>query len=238
MRIDDLVMLGRAAPDNLRDGRTTICAAGYSPTHGFIRLYPTRLTSPLRQWSIVSVPLEKNPKDTRAESWKIEGSRGEWDTLDSKIQVTGKLSPTEKIWLIPSLVSPCVADLNESRLSLGIVKPAELRGYLSARSDLDSTVQLTLSGEPTPKTKANYRLQPRLEFRCGQCRSGSAHDQQIVEIGCYEWFRKNPGHEAQVFDNLHVADSEYEKFLLVGNQAYRRASYLVIGLIRWKKPMA
>ncbi|MCI4351937.1 MAG: hypothetical protein L3K14_00915 [Thermoplasmata archaeon] len=234
-QIDDLIMLGRAAPDTLKDGRTTICAAGYSPTHGFIRVYPTRLSSPLKQWSCVSVPLERNPQDTRDESWKIEGSKGEWATLDSKIEVRGLLSRPERIRLIPQLASPCVSTLNESHVSLGIVRPAALKGYLSDRSDVDSTIQLTLFGGPTLKTKADYRMQPRLEYRCDRCVSVGPHDQQVLEIGCYEWFRKHPGQEAKVFENLHLDDPAYEKFLLVGNQAFHRASYLVIGIIRWKR---
>jgi hypothetical protein len=233
--IDDLVMLGRAAPDTLKDGRTTICAAGYSKTQGFVRLYPTRLSSPLKQWTVVSVPVERNPQDTRAESWKIEGSKGEWDHLDAKIQVTGVLSRAEKIQLVRSLESPCVLELNQARISLGIVKPVEMRGYLSERPDLDTTAQLTLFGYRTPKTKANYRHQPRLQYKCSDCTSVDGHDQQIVEIGCYEWFRKNPGEEGQVFENLRLEDPAYEKFLLVGNQANHRASYLVIGILRWKE---
>jgi hypothetical protein len=54
-------------------------------------------------------------------------------------------------------------------------------------------------------------------------------------MGCYEWFRKNPGKEAQVFENLRVKDEGYERYLLVGNQANHRSSYLVIGVIRWKR---
>lgn len=234
-QIDDLVMLGRAAPDSLSDGRITICAAGYSPTYGFIRLYPTRLTSPLRQWSIVSVPVERNPQDTRRESWKIQGSKGEWDSLDSKIEVVEELPRSERMQLVPQLVSPCVTRLNDDRVSLGIVRPSQMRGYLSARSDVDPTVQLTLSGGRTPKTKANYAMQPRLEYRCSGCIGSGPHDQQIIEIGCYEWFRKNPGKEDQVFENLHLEDPQYEKYLLVGNQSHHRVSYLVIGVIRWKR---
>ena len=36
MRIDDLVILGRAAPQHLKNGRTTICLGGWSYEHGFI----------------------------------------------------------------------------------------------------------------------------------------------------------------------------------------------------------
>jgi hypothetical protein len=233
--IDDLIILGRGAPDVLRDGRVAICVAGWSPKLGFIRIYPTRLTSPLQQWNIVSVKVEQNPTDSRPESWKITGSASEWERLDENIQVQDTLGRDERIALIPTLASGCVSLLNESHLSLGIVHPTELRGYLSEREDVDRTVQRTLLGGSVPKTKVNYPLRPRMSYRCGECRAESGHDQQIIEIGCYEWFRKNPGKEAQVFENLRVDDPDFEKYLLVGNQANHRTSYLVIGVIRWKK---
>jgi len=233
--IDDLVILGRGAPDVLKDGRVAICVAGWSRTLGFIRIYPTRLTSPLQQWSIVSVRVEKNPTDSRRESWKIVGSASDWDRLDENIRVLGSLDRDERKTLVPTLVSGCVSTLNESHVSLGIVRPSELRGYLSAREDVDHTVQRTLLGGSVPKTKINYPLRPRAQYRCGECHAENGHDQQIIEIGCYEWFRKNPGKEAQVFENLRMNDPEYEKYLLVGNQANHRTSYLVIGVIRWKR---
>ena len=238
MLIDDLVMVGRAGPDRLSDGRTTICAAG-SFSHS--RIHPPLSNDfdfPIEAVEHCVGACRTKPAGHPARELENRGLKGEWDHLDQKIRVTGKLSQDEKIRLIPTLVSPCVVQLNESHVSLGIIKPRDLRGYLSERSDVDSSIQLTLFGTPTPKTKGSYRLQPRLEYRCGQCTSVGAHDQQLIEIGCYEWFRKYPGMEAQVFDNLRIADPDYEKYLLVGNQAHHRASYLVIGIIRWKRAMA
>jgi hypothetical protein len=75
--VDDLVILGRSSPDRLRDNRISVCTAGYSRALGFIRLYPTRTDSPLRVWNIVSVQVERNPMDSRAESWKIVGAKSE-----------------------------------------------------------------------------------------------------------------------------------------------------------------
>ncbi len=233
-QIDDLVVLGRGAPDALRDGRVAICVAGWSRKEGFVRIYPTRLTSPLKQWNIVSVSVEKNPSDNRRESWKIVGSATDWDRLDENIRVVDTLGREERISLVPALASGCVAELNAERVSLGIIHPSELKGYLSEREDVDHTVQRTLMGGSVPKTKINYSLRPRIVYRCGKCRSVNGHDQQTIEIGCYEWFRKNPGKAAQVFDNLQIGNPEYEKYLLVGNQANHRTSYLVIGVIRWK----
>jgi hypothetical protein len=42
MIINDLIILGRACPEPLKDGRVTVCLAGWSEEYGFIRLYPTR----------------------------------------------------------------------------------------------------------------------------------------------------------------------------------------------------
>jgi hypothetical protein len=232
--IDDLVMLGRGAPDLIKDGRVTVCAAGWSPTRGFIRIYPTRMGSPLKQWSIVSVPVERNEEDNREESWKISGSKSEWDRLDRKIKVVGELSRVDRQQLIPKLASPCILALNDTHASLGIVHPKELKGYLDRRSDVDHTVQQTLFGGSLPRTKATYDLQPRLVFTCAGCTSTAGHDQQSIEYGCYEWFRKNPGQEAQVFENLHLSDPGWERYLFVGNQTHHRASFLVITLLRWK----
>lgn len=235
LSIDDLVILGRGAPDRMRDGRITICAAGWSKTHGFMRIYPTRTSSPLRQWNVVSVPVERNPLDSRQESWKIQGSKSEWDNLDRRIEVVGQLDQPERRTVIRALVSPCVNAINESRASLGIVHPVELSGSLSERADVDRDVQLTLTGPPQQRTKHGYRFQPRLTYRCSGCTSVSPHDQQVIEWGCYEWFRKNPGLESQVFDNLHIGDGDYEKHLFVGNQANHRSSFLVITVLRWKE---
>lgn len=46
--IDDVVILGRGVPELISDGRVTVCVAGYSDKLGFVRLYPTRIDSPLK----------------------------------------------------------------------------------------------------------------------------------------------------------------------------------------------
>ena len=57
--ISDLIVLGRAIPEEISDHRQTICVAGYSKELGLIRLYPTRWDSPLKRWNIVKVPVER-----------------------------------------------------------------------------------------------------------------------------------------------------------------------------------
>jgi hypothetical protein len=228
-------MLGRSAPDQTRDGRTTVCAAGWSPSLGFVRIYPTTLQSDLQAWNIVSVPVERNPADSRAESWKIQGSKREWDNLHRKIEVHDSLPPPRRHALVKKLARDCPTDLNNRRVSLGVVRPVELKWYLGDRPDVDETVQRTLWGSTLPKTKINFAVQPRLEYRCSSCEAKSLHDQQLIEIGCYQWFTKNPGREEQVFRNMHLSDPGWSKYLFVGNLANHRTSYVVISVLWWKR---
>ena len=235
MRIEDLVILGRSSPDRMKDGRLSVCTAGYSPTHGFVRLYPTKMDSHLSAWSIVSVPVEKNPQDARRESWKIEGSRHEWDNLGDKIEVKGSVRRKDRLRFVSGHVSDCVFDIRDQRFSLGLVRPFEKQCYFEKRKDYDPDFQTTLFGGISSAGKRDYELRPRVRFRCSSCRAKDGHDQQILEWGVYEWMRKNPGKEDQVWENLFSHESSQEVLFLVGNQATKPESFLVISILRIPK---
>jgi hypothetical protein len=230
--IDDLVVLGRSSPDTMKDGRVSVCAAGYSRKHGFIRLYPTRLDSPLRMWSIIKVPVERNEQDARTESWKIEGSKSEWLRLSEKIKVVGQLKREDRLSFLRPLVSGCVLDLNAQKKSLGIVKPVLKRCYLEDRQDYDPIFQTTLFGKVMASDKHKYGLQPRVEYRCSECKASQMHDQQILEWGVYEWFRKYPGEEDRVWENLFSREAQQEILFLIGNLARHLSSFMVVSILR------
>jgi len=233
--IEDLIILGRSSPDTMSDGRPSVCTAGYSPTHGFIRIYPTRIDSPLKLWNIVSVPVERNPQDVRFESWKIRESKSDWEFLSDRIVVKGSLSHKEKLPLLGKLISGCVFDIRDQGRSIGIVKPASKNCSFSERQGYDPYDQMTIEGGTLLKDKNRYRLQPRIEFSCSKCRSNSGHNQQILEWGVYEWMRKNPGKEDQVWENLFAHESTQEILLVVGNLARHPLSFMVINILRIKR---
>src|SRR5699024_10870441 len=122
--ISDLVVLGRTGPEALSDDkRTTVCLGGYSKELGYVRLFPTKMTmSDLRRWNVVKVPVEDPSNDPRDESWKIQGSRSEWDALPQKIEKVGRLDKKERIELINGLGSDCTNSLNRRKVSIGIAK--------------------------------------------------------------------------------------------------------------------
>src|SRR5271157_5583422 len=94
--VDDLLVLGNAVPDIISDNRITVCTVGYSKAHGLIRIYPVPPVSPMKRWKVVKIPLERNPKDTRPESWKIQGSKSQWDSIVGKIELKGEVKEKEE----------------------------------------------------------------------------------------------------------------------------------------------
>jgi hypothetical protein len=233
--VDDLVILGRAVPEQLKNGRVTVCAAGYSHKLGFTRIFPTRTTMRLNSWNIVKVPLERDPRDSRSESWKIEGSKSEWDRLDRKIEVVGRLHPKERLNLIANLVDDCVKDINEVQRSLGIVKPTIEKCYFCPEEKFDPTLQATLFGSPLPTIKKQHREFPKIRYSCSGCRVKKCHDQTVLEWGFYEWMRKHPEKPEQVWENAQIFSPKHECFFFVGNMRDRRTAFLIISILRLRK---
>ena len=239
-RIDDVIILGRGVPERISDGRVTVCVAGYSREIGFVRLYPTRIDSPLKNWNIVSVEVERNPKDSRLESWKFPDSRVGYEHINDHMEVRGDLPKESRMGLVEQLCSTCVSDINDKHSSLGIVKPAILRPYLATNqmNRQSFTPLFDFIEHSDISTKRDYPLEPRIEYRCGEnCKSRQRHDQQLLDWGCYQWMKKHPGNEQQIWRNLHFGEHDYLHYFLVGNQANQRTSYMVINVLRQKLSM-
>lgn len=239
--MDNLLVLGNAVPDIISDNRITVCTAGFSKPHGLVRIYPVPPVSDMKRWNIISVPLERNPQDSRPESWKIQGSKGEWDKLSQKIELRGEVaSRDEKFGILSGLQERfgvgCVEDLNDDRASLGIVKPVAFECSFEKRSDHEPEAQSTLDGAKPFLTIKNYPLRPVMTYRCPACRTKAPHRQQIMEWGVFEWMRKHPDEPEKVFENLHIGEEGYDTSLLVGNMALHRNSFMVISIFRMKLP--
>lgn len=238
MLIDDLVVLGRACPEPLKDGRVTVCLAGWSETHGFIRIYPTRTDSQCHAWDVIKLDVERNDRDNRLESWKIIGSKGEWETLSEKISVVGKVeSRDQRRNIVGNLTDSCVNVINNSHRSLGIIKPTQIiKTYFQENAAYGQLMQLGLPGMTeldSVKVKRDFPYEPRITYRCPECQTvANQHDQQILEWGFYEWFRKEPENKEQVWDNARFYRDDTDIYLLVGNQAAHRTSFMVISVLR------
>lgn len=230
-QIDDLVVLGRAAPEPIRDGRHTVCLGGYSETHGYVRLYPTqRRMNEFERWNVVSVPVEEPSQDNRDESYKIAGSRADWDQLHEKITQVGSLSKTEQIQLVDELAGDCTIRLNEDRVSLGMVKPGEILDvYID--QDSDTTVQLNL-GMQERKGKNDYPQDLYIKYRCVDCSAKTYHDQHTIEWGVHRYWDRYDDVEG-VIDALGFNDDNMSHYFFVGNLKNERSAYVIICVIRF-----
>lgn len=238
--IEDLIILGRAIPEEISDHRQTICVAGYSAELGLIRLYPTRWDSPLQRWNIVKVPVERPRRplyDPRPESWKIEGSKSEWDRLSDKIKSVGVMKKKpEKIALAESLVIGCVSKLRPAGHSLGVVKPEIEDFYFIENPRKRNVRQQTLDGSFRLMVKDDFDYIPKIKYKCSECEAKNPHDQQLLEWGFYEGMRKNPNNIEKVWNNMGFKNrDEWVFYFVVGNlYAYPKA-FNVISVLRFKK---
>jgi hypothetical protein len=230
--IQDLVVLGRAAPEPIRDGRHTVCLGGYSEQHGYVRLYPTQMwMSDCERWNVISTPVEKSNRDDRDESYKIAGSKEDWGELHNKIQKVGELSKTEQIQLVDELAGDCPIRLNENRTSLGVVKPEEILDvYLDTAEQ--ATVQMDLEGNER-KGKNDYRHSLYIKYRCEGCDAKTFHDQHTIEWGVYRYWDNNADPEG-VIDALGFNDENMNHYFFVGNLNNERRAYIIISVLRFK----
>ncbi len=232
--IDDLVVLGRAAPEPVDDGRHTVCLGGYSPSEGYVRLYPTqkRMTE-LKRWNVVSVPVESAaPDDTRDESYKIAGSKEDWDSLHNKIQKVGRLDKSEQIQLVDRLAVDCRNKLNEAHDSLGMVNPETIINYELEPRD-DQTHQVTLDGT-RQEGKTEYKHKLYIEYQCTDCVAKTSHRQHCIEWGIYLYWKKNDDYEG-VFDALKLTRDDYKHYFFIGNLTHRPSAYIIISDIRFSE---
>ncbi|RMG83830.1 MAG: hypothetical protein D6712_12440 [Chloroflexi bacterium] len=245
--IDDVIILGRAVPEVISGNRVTVCLGGYSPSLGqFIRLYPTRVKyldgeTRLRRWDIIRVEVERNPHDNRQESWKLVGSKEDWEHIEQHIEKIGRIDDANiRRQIVEENVSSCVRAIEDDRRSLGFVHPQILERGFRKNEQFDNPIQHFLFSEfdetQWAHTKRDFEEVPYVKYRCSDCQMKQGyHQQQILEWGFFEWLRKNPDNREQVWKNAYFDDPNYDLFFFVGNQNKYRSSFLVISVIRIKK---
>ncbi|MGC1214121.1 MAG: hypothetical protein WA890_23040 [Micromonospora sp.] len=238
MILDDFVMLGTTVPEPNSDGRVFVCSAGYSPTlRSLVRVYPlARYGAPAR-WSVSTVKLQRNPKDSRMESFQLAGDRrpGVHDDINRVFQVADVVPKNGRVDLLRRCVVGSIKEANERRLSLAIVHADAMELEFEHNPASPDSPQLALfdvaAAEPSGARRFPYI--PRLRFRDER----GDHRLMLRDWGVYELMRKN--------NNLtQMSDGERRKYvggalrldptcsLLVGNLNNQRNAWLVISVLR------
>lgn len=233
MILEDFVMLGTTVPEPNSDGRVFVCSAGVSDEYRkLIRIYPLARRNAPRRWTVHRVPLERNPRDSRDESFQIAGDRqpGAHQWINYQFEVVRPVYPVaHRASLLERYVIGSIQEANAKRLSLAIVQPDEIELTFERNPAPGDAPQLSLfeSDDGEQATGARrFLYMPRLRFRdeCGR------HDLMLRDWGSFELQRK---HDENYFlghlqTALHLDGSSS---LLVGNMNNKRSAWLVISVL-------
>jgi hypothetical protein len=231
--LEDFVMLGTTVPEPNSDGRIFVCSAGVSEEYRrLVRIYPLARRNAPRRWGVHRVRLERNPRDSREESFQVAGDRrpGAHQWINYRFEVVKPAYPQNaRANLLSRHVLGSLHEANAKRASLAIIQPDDLELDFQFNPPPEDTPQLSLfegdDGEQASGAR-RFRWMPRLRFRdeCGR------HDLMLRDWGAFELQRK---HEERYFlDNLqsalHLGQSSS---LLVGNMNNHRTTWLVVSVL-------
>lgn len=234
--LERFVMLGKTVPEASSDGREMVCSAGYDlELKRLVRIYPLgRYKAPTR-WSISSVQLQRNPKDSREESWQLATDLRtlDHDRANQAFLTDSQTIPADKRYqMLSKHFVGSVDEANERRMSLALIQPKHLPTFdLDWKEGHPDAPQMALfdHGESTrPRGTERFPFVPRLTF---QDEAGN-HRLQLRDWGVYEGYRKfgTNGQRLtqQLADALHINESSC---LLIGNLCNQRNAWLVISVL-------
>lgn len=238
MILDDFVMLGTTVPEPNSDGRVFVCSAGYSATlRSLIRVYPLSRHGAPSRWSVNTVRLERNPRDSRPESYQLAGDRrpGAHQHINRVFETTGAVARTGRSELLKRCTVGSIAEANDRRLSLAILHSDGMDLEFEHNPASPDSPQLALFdiGDTIPAGARRFPFIPRLRFRD----EAGAHRLMLRDWGVYELMRKHNnltqmtegGRRRYVGDALHLDPT---CSLLVGNLNNQRTAWLVISVLR------
>ena len=227
------VMLGKTVPEQVSDGRTFVCSAGYQPDLGLVRIYPLSMHGAPRDWDICDVRLQRNNKDSRWESWQLAGDRGigHHDTINMQaFTITGCVPKGERHSVIPDkYYVDSIAEANERRLSLALLRPTAPEViWTSPNGTQVDCDQLALMSAAEAGSKAKWDQIPRLHFKGSNGKSD--HTLQIRDWGMFELMRKyDIAYAAK--DTAKALHLRHDSSLLIGNINAHRNAWIVIKVL-------
>jgi len=231
MIVDDFVMLGKTVPEeHTSDGRVFVCTAGYSPELKMpMRIYPMAWSGCPSRWSISRIPLERNPVDSRSESWKIKGDRSPaaHARINQLIELQyQKTHPQQQREILTAMAVSSLRQANEERRSLCVLFPEDvpsLRFESPEHAAMAPTPDMFGFARTDQTVAARFNHHPRLQFSDND----GDHDLMLRDWGCYEFMRKTPDRMRELDEALNLSTAPP---LLCGNFNRYRNSWLIISV--------
>lgn len=234
-------MLGTSVPEpNKQRDRIFVCSAGLdADAEQLVRIYPLGVRNPPKRWHVYSVPVDRNPHDSRPESWQLSGDRSveNHPNINSLFTPQGEWTDrVEQRKVLSQFLVTSIAEANNRKLSLAILQPNILDFRLQRNPSEEDTFTFDIfNGHPDP-ARERFPYIPRM--RIAAPTKQGYNDLQIREWGVFELIRKNYHDKLQhmtnedqmsyVLGGLHLTKP---RSLLIGNMNNQRTVWLVISVL-------
>jgi hypothetical protein len=227
--LESFTMLGTTVPEPIKsDGRVSVCSAGIDADLGLVRIYPLARAVVPNRWNTYRVPVERNPKDARTESFKLKADRhgSAFEQINREFVQVGHMKPAYRAEALKKHIVGSIEEANARKISLAILQPqfGEMDFDYNPESPDSPELKLFDIGEPPKDGSKRFPFIPRLHFND----EDGHHHLQVREWGCYEWMRKYPDRYRELPNCLHLND---DSSLLIGNFNQYKTSWLIISVL-------
>ncbi|NJN61761.1 MAG: hypothetical protein HC795_09735 [Coleofasciculaceae cyanobacterium RL_1_1] len=246
-----ILIVTKTYPSISQKYRETVCTAGIlldknQQPQQWIRIYPIRFRyletdNKYKRWSIIEADIERNPKDHRKESFRID---------DTSIDVICTIG-TQNNWadrkkLVLPLQFRSIDEMQELDASVGIIKPATIHHYFDEATEREWSPkqqavldQEDLFDESFPLDKIPYKFGYRFTDEDGKTHKYSISDWEIAQLyrNCVKRSQANTeaGREQDALQQVRKKlETDFlqnkDLYFVVGNLKNRPKTFMTIGL--------
>ena len=228
------LVLGQTIPEQSKKYGTRVCTAGYDPiAKEFVRVYPLQVHrgQHFRRWEYYpELPVKRNTKDNRPESWRLGCDSNELPHVQrvapEKVRRKAKKYLRQ---IFSDHYAESIKQLNEERRSLALIRLHNVEPYFVNHGKKKVNArQLSLfdNTDYSKFTKDGFNFLPRIKFDDD---AGLPHDLMLQSWDAYMHQKVlAPKYGVDnLWDRLRINDNR-EKFALIGNMNHQRNAWLII----------
>jgi len=213
-----------------KDGTVYTCSLGYSPQKGLIRVYPLPISG-IDKWGVYEIPIERNKRDSRKESFKLASYSRKEDFIGLDKDVHLKSYVKNKFEFqqqaLSKYIYPSISKMNELRISVGLVKADSFKLFWETNKRFINTKQYGMFEDVEISTHTIYTKETKLkESRIMFSDEDGKHNLQFNEWQFYE-FQRKAGATKEAFRHHKPSD---ESYILLGNMNARRNIWIGLGI--------
>lgn len=227
----DYLVLGQTIPEKSKKYGVRVCTAGYSlKNDSFVRVYPLLVKYHFKRWQhFECLPVVRNNKDHREESWKLKYHPSKLTNFESSIFKQNKRKEL-LMNIYEKHKAKSINQLNEERRSLAVIKLINPKGYfVNHNSKSINPRQLSLFEDENDNlefTKEGFKYIPRVKFLDEE---NKKHDLMFNSWDAF-MHQKHLSKKYGVENLWQALRMKSNSFALIGNLNHLRNTWLIISI--------